>query len=175
MEEKSISFSVRMTVKEMYQFTMYHVYHQASGLIGLFLSALALTNLVVSFHDLTDQGKTIMTIVGLWFTVFEPVVMYNRSRKQVKRTKSYQKPLGYTVDENGITVSQDEESQTMEWERVRHIKDTGSQYLVYSSRIHAFIFPKKNLGKDAGRLGHILKEYAMEKHIPMNGRMKKNR
>ena len=38
-EERSITFSVQMTVKEMYQFTMYHVYHQASGLIGLdFLS-----------------------------------------------------------------------------------------------------------------------------------------
>ena len=101
MEERSITFSVQMTVKEMYQFTMYHVYHQASGLIGLFLSALALTNLVVSFHDLSDQGKTIMTIVGLWFTVLEPIMMYNRSKRQVKRTKSYQKPLYYEINEKG--------------------------------------------------------------------------
>ena len=175
MEERSITFSVQMTVKEMYQFTMYHVYHQASGLIGLFLSALALANLVVSFHDLSDQGKTIMTIVGLWFTVLEPIMMYNRSKRQVKRTKSYQKPLYYEINEKGITVSQDEESQTMEWERIRRIKDTGSQYILYSSRVHAFIFPKKCLGADAGKLGNLLREYAAQKNIPVNGRMKRNR
>ncbi len=174
MEERSVAFSVQMTVKEMYQFTMYHVYHHASGLIGLLLSALALTNLVVSFDTLSDQGKTIMTIVALWFTVLEPIMMYSRSKKQVKRSKSYQKPLQYDVNAQGITVSQDEETQTMEWNHIRKMIETGSQYIVYSSSVHAFIFPKHDLREKSNELGSVLKEYGTKQKIPMNGRLKKN-
>lgn len=174
MEQDTISFSVQMTVKDLYRFNMYHVYHSASGLVGLLLSLLALGNLIISFDSLTDQGKTIMTIVALWFTVLEPIMVYRRAKKQVKKIKSYHKPLHYTIGEQGITVSQDEESQTMEWNRLRRIVKTRQQILIYSSRVHAFIFPRTAWQDQEQKMQSLLKRYAADNGIWMNRRMTKS-
>ena len=174
MEQDTISFSVQMSVKDVYRFNMYHVYHSASGLVGLLLSLFALCNLIISFDNLTDQGKTIMTIVALWFTVLEPVMVYNRARKQVKKITSYHKPLHYTIGKQGITVSQDGESQTIEWNRLRRIVKTRQQILIYSSRVHAFIFPKDAWQNQEKKMQSLLKRYAADNGIWMNRRMKKS-
>ncbi len=174
MEQDTISFSVQMTVKDVYRFNMYHVYHSVSGLVGLLLSLLALGNLIISFDSLTDQGKTIMTIVALWFTVLEPIMVYRRAKKQVKKIKSYHKPLHYTIGEQGITVSQDEESQTMEWNRLRRIVKTRQQILIYSSRVHAFIFPRTAWQDQEQKMQSLLKRYAADNGIWMNRRMTKS-
>ncbi len=174
MEQDTISFSVQMTVKDVYRFNMYHVYHSVSGLVGLLLSLLALGNLIISFDSLTDQGKTIMTIVALWFTVLEPIMVYRRAKKQVKQIKSYHKPLHYTIGEQGITVSQDEESQTMEWNRLRRIVKTRQQILIYSSRVHAFIFPRTAWQDQEQKMQSLLKRYAADNGIWMNHRMTKS-
>ena len=174
MEQDTISFSVQMTVKDVYRFNMYHVYHSASGLVGLLLSLLALGNLIISFDSLADQGKTIMTIVALWFTVLEPIMVYRRAKKQVKKIKSYHKPLHYTIGEQGITVSQDEESQTMEWNRLRKIVKTRQQILIYSSRVHAFIFPRTAWQDQEQKMQSLLKRYAADNGIWMNRRMTKS-
>lgn len=173
MEQNTISFSVQMSVKDVYRFNMYHVYHSASGLFGLLLSLLALGNLIVSFQSLTDQGKTIMTIIALWFTVLEPVMVYSRAKKQVKKITSYHKPIHYMLGEQGITVSQNEESQTMEWNRVRRIVKTRHQILVYSSRVHAFIFPKEAWEDQEQDLFQLLRQCAMDNGIRINRSMKR--
>lgn len=174
MKENEITFSVKMTVKQVFRFNIYHTYHNSSGRVGLLLSLLALANLVISFDTLTDQGKTIMTIIGLWFTVLEPLMIHSRAKKQVKRTKSYEKPLEYTIGAEGITVSQGEERQTMEWARIRKVVKTSSQILVYSSRVHAFIFPRMDLGEKETELVRQLNVYAKEYGIRINRRFKRN-
>jgi len=169
MVKEKITFSVQMTVKEVYAFTMYHVYHSFSGILGVCLSLAALVNLIVSFDTLSDQNKTILTFVAAWFTVLEPVVMLWRARGQVKRNKAYQKPLDYQLDDSGITVSQNDETQTIAWENLKKIVKTRSQYLVYSSKIHAFVFPKKDVGAKSDALDAMILNYTQETNVKRKG------
>ena len=173
MKKDSITFSVEMTAKEVYRFTFYHVYHGFSGLFGLCLSLLALANLIMNFHDLSDMGKTIMIIVAMWFTVWEPFLMIGRSKSQVKRSKAYQKPLYYQIDGNGITVSQKEESQTIAWSKLVKVVETRSQFLVYSSRIHAFIFPKTMMDGQEEEMRYLVVHNTLDTNVRLKGRIKK--
>lgn len=173
MERKPITFSVQMTWKEIYKFTMYHTYHSFAGILGVLLSIMALANLIISFDKLSDQSKTIMTIVAAWFLIFEPIRMLIRSKNQMKLSKAYLKPLNYTINEEGITVSQDEESQTIEWKQLFKIVETKSQFLVYSNRINSFIFPKSSLEGQADELGAVMAEYSRDTRVKMLGGMKK--
>lgn len=174
-EKKPITFSVQMTWKEIYKFTMYHTYHSFAGILGLVLSIMALANLILSFDKLSDQGKTIMTIVAAWFLIFEPLRMLMRSKSQMKLSKAYKKPLNYIVNEEGITVSQDEESQTIEWKQLFKIVETKSQFLVYSNRINSFIFPKSSLEGQVDDLGNAMAEYSKDTTVKLLGGMKKRR
>lgn len=173
MEKESITFSVQMTEKEVYRFTFYHVYHSFSGMVGLCLSLLALANLIVNFNELSDMGKTIMIIIAAWFTVLEPMMMMSRSKAQVKRNKSYQQPLNYQVAADGITVSQNDQIQTMTWDKISKIVETNSQFLVYSSRIHSFIFPKSMLEGQEKELRHLLVQYTLDSNVKVKGKLRK--
>lgn len=175
MERKPIVFSVQMTWKEIYKFTMYHTYHSFAGIFGLVLSVMALANLIVSFDELSDQGKTIMTIVAAWFLILEPLRMLVRSKSQMKLSKAYKKPLDYMINEEGVTVSQDEESQTIEWKQLVKIVETKSQFLVYSNRINSFIFPKSSLEGREEELGTAMAEYSKGTRVKLLGGMKKRR
>lgn len=174
-EKKPITFSVQMTWKEIYKFTMYHTYHSFAGILGVILSIMALANLILSFDKLSDQSKTIMTIVAAWFLIFEPLRMLMRSKSQMKLSKAYKKPLNYIVNEEGITVSQDEESQTIEWKQLFKIVETKSQFLVYSNRINSFIFPKNSLDGQVDYLGTVMAEYSKDTKVKLLGGMKKRR
>ena len=174
-EKKPITFSVQMTWKEIYKFTMYHTYHSFAGILGVILSIMALANLILSFDKLSDQSKTIMTIVAAWFLIFEPLRMLMRSKSQMKLSKAYKKPLNYIVNEEGITVSQDEESQTIEWKQLFKIVETKSQFLVYSNRINSFIFPKSSLEGQVDDLGNVMAEYSKDTKVKLLGGMKKRR
>lgn len=174
MVKEKITFSVQMTVKDVYMFTMYHVYHSFSGRFGFCLSLVALVNLILSFDSLSDQNKTILTFVAAWFTVLEPVRMFWRARKQVKRTPAYNQPLHYMLDESGITVSQNDESQTIAWENLVKIVKTSSQYLVYSSKIHAFIFPRKDIGMACDALDAMVLYYTKDTNVRRKGSFPKH-
>lgn len=169
MNEKEIAFSVQMTPAEIFRFTLYHSYHKLSGVIGILLSLAAIIILICRFGELNDQDRTILVIVAIWFTVLEPLTLLSRAKSQVKRNKTYQAPLDYKLGENGITVSQNDVQQTLTWDNLMKIVETKNQFLVYSSRIHAFIFPKKSIGEDCDAVKALLLDYAKTYNIPVKG------
>lgn len=172
MNDKDIAFSVQMTPGEIFKFTMYHSYHKLSGVIGILLSLAAIIILICRFGDLNDQDRTILIIVALWFTVLEPFTLLTRAKSQVKRNKAYQAALFYTLDESGITVSQNDAQQTLAWDSLMKIVETKSQFLVYSSRIHAFIFPKKSIGENCAAAKELMLNYAKTYNVPVKGAKK---
>ena len=174
MDKKELSFSVQMTAKEIFLFMMYHSYCKLSGVIGLLLSLFAIVSLVTSYTDMTDQNKAVYVIVALWFTVLEPVTMLSRARSQAKKNPVYKKPLTYEVNSEGITVSQDEERQSIEWSRLLKVVETKSQYLVYSNKINAFIFPKNAIGQECSVFEQLVYEYTKGTGVKIPSRMKKD-
>lgn len=173
MEKDSITFSVQMTAKEVYRFTFYHVYHSFSGMFGLFLSLVALLNLIVNFNGLSDMAKTVMIIIAAWYTVMEPIMIVQRSKAQVKRNKAYQQELKYRVDAEGITVSQNDQSQTIAWDKITKIVETNTQFLVYSSRIHSFIFPKNMMDGQESDMRCLALAYTENTRVQLKGKIKK--
>lgn len=168
MKEK-IQFSVQMTVKEVYCFTIYHLYHKFSGIFGICLSLIAFIILLTSFDSLSDQSRVVLVLVAMWFTILVPIILFFRSRGQVKRNKSYQKPLNYQLDHTGITVSQDDVEQTIAWEDLMKIIETKSQFLIYSSSIHAFIFPKKAVREECDAVRETLICYTEGSKVRFKG------
>ena len=114
-----------------------------------------------------------MILVALWFVIIDPVILIFRSRSQVKRNKSCQKPLNYQLNQDGITVSQDEIEQTMAWDNLMKIVETKTQFLVYSSRVHAFVFPKKAVGESCDVVREMLLQYTEGSNVRLKGMIKK--
>lgn len=145
--DKQIEFDINMRTKDMYKFLLCHTYSSFGGWFGVMLSVIAIILLVTGFDSYDDAGKMILLVIALAFTVLNPLMLLSKAKQQVLTNAAYKKPLHYTFTEEGISVSQEEQAETMPWERLKKTKQFGGVFIVYTSKVHAFIFPLDQLGE----------------------------
>lgn len=150
--EQQLEFDVKMKTMDMYKFLIYHTYSRFSGWFGVILSIVAIFMLVTGYDTLDDAGKLVLFVIGLLFTVVNPIMLLSKAQQQIVGNAVYKKPLHYVLSEAGITVSQEEQEETMPWEQVRRMKQFRGELFVYTSKIHAFIFPFSQMGEAASEI-----------------------
>ena len=106
---------------------------------------------------------TALIFVAMLFTVVHPIQLYSKARKQVTKNEVFKKPLNYVLTEEGITLSQGAESQSITWADVFQVKEYKSQILVYTGRVYAFIWPKRELTGCETEVKAFFKKYLSEK------------
>ena len=97
-----------------------------------------------------------MILLACIYTVINPVTLYFKSKAQVKKNESFSKPLNYTINETGITISQDEKSDTTKWNVMWKAVRYGNLVVVYVSTIRAFIMPVADIGDNFDKLVELL-------------------
>lgn len=78
--------------------------------------------------------------------LYLPWTLFIKSRSQILSNPSFQEPLKYILDEEGLTVSQGEAWEKMAWEDMHKAVSTGRSIILYTSRVNATLFPKRLLG-----------------------------
>lgn len=161
MEE--IKFSVQMKVQDMFLFLLHHSYRGAALLADAVITFGAI-GLLVTGAGTGDMVKTVaLLFVALLFTVIHPLQLYNRARKQVKKNEVFQKPLEYVLTGEGITMSQGEVTQSFTWEDVYQIKEYKSLFAVYTGRVYACIWPKRELTACENEVRELFREHLSAK------------
>lgn len=145
--DKQIEFDIKMRTKDIYKFLLYHTYSGFGGWFGVILSVIALVLLITDFNSYDDAGKMVLIVIALAFTVVNPIMLLSKAKQQVLTNAVYKKPLHYTFTEEGIQVSQEEQAETMPWDRLQKAKQFGGVLIVYTSKVHAFIFPLDQVGE----------------------------
>ena len=157
-----VKFSVQVTVKDMYAFLMHHSYRGGSLIADAIVTFGAIGLLIAGFGE-GDPVKTVALIfVALLFTVVHPLQLYMKARKQVKKNEVFKKPLDYVLTDEGITLSQEEQSQSITWADVYQVKEYKSQILVYTGRVYAFVWPKRALAECETEVKELFKKHLSE-------------
>lgn len=144
--------SVKMTFKALYSYVINTNYRSYAGIIGLVISFGALIILVMNWNGFATVQKTMLIIIGLVFTVINPLSLAFKTYQQLKLSPSHKVPLDYTFSSEGITVKQGDVEQLIKWDMICRIMMTKHMVAVYTSRIHAFVIPLSELGEDKGRI-----------------------
>lgn len=144
MEE--IRFHVDLSVSELYMFSMRHTYCSLSGVFGLLLSIGNLAAFAICYESLDGSAKLALIIIGLLFTVVQPVMLYGKAFMQRRQNKDINAPLQYCLSEEGIEVSQGEQQVQVHWYDVRKMVQSRNAVYLYMSPVRAFIFPRKQCG-----------------------------
>lgn len=149
-----LEFDVKIDSSVLYDYMMRHTYYSAAGLIGTAVGAL----LVCSFF----MGLGVLyLILGCVLLLYLPGSLYLKARTQAATTPAFQKPLHYKITEEGVEVSQGEDSALTEWSGMYRAVSTPRSIILYTSRVNAFIFPKKDLEE---RLSPLIK--MISTHMP---------
>ena len=156
--KKEVEADILLTVPELYSFNLRHTYTNPSGIIGLLISIGAILLLVYNFENYESMMALALLIIGLSFTVLEPILLFRKVKRQIKRTGSFARPLHYKINEEGIWVSQNEEMVLVEWPEVRKLVETKKAVYLYMSPVRAFIFPARQCGGQHKQLAAIARE-----------------
>ena len=69
-----------------------------------------------------------------------------RSRSQILSNAAFQEPLHYTLDDEGLTISQGDAQEKMAWEYMHKAVSTSRSIILYTSPVNGTIFPRRQLG-----------------------------
>ena len=100
------NFDAKLSAAELYAFSMRHTYKSMSGIFGLIISFGSLIICAVRYKYLDKTAIMALIIIGLIFTVIQPLMLWSKANAQVKKNKSINAKLHYNISDNGITVSQ---------------------------------------------------------------------
>lgn len=142
----------------MYDFLMKNAYMGLKGIVGVVISVGALILYLKGFGGNDNFMNALLLIIAA-LMVLNPFYLYYKALKQVKLNKSFQEPLNYTVNNDGITVGQGSEEGTIPWESVAYVLETRKSILVYLSKRIAYIFPKEELQAEYSSFKQMIKEH----------------
>lgn len=134
-----VELDVKIEARDLYDYMLAHVYSSPSGILGSCLGAL----LVVA-GALTQMW--IYVICGVVLLLYLPWTLSIKSRQQALSNPAFQEPLHYVLDENGVTVSQGEVTQSQAWEAMYKATSTGKSIIIYTTKKSATILPRRALG-----------------------------
>lgn len=159
MEVSKVSFrvQVKLDFKSLGQFLLYHYYTQVSGLFSLLLSVLALVFAIWRWPVLTVQGKCVLILIALMFTVLQPLMILMRGKRQLQ-SEDFQDSFSYLFNESGVSISQGDRSQQFPWEDIKKIRYRKDAVYVYMTSVQAFVLPREQCGKRFDELVAYMKE-----------------
>lgn len=153
-EGLKIAFDIN--VKDMTDFMLYHTYSRIQGWFGFAVSVFAIGYLIVRFNELAPNRQLFLLILGLLFTVINPLMLRSKAKKQVESNPSFKVPIVYTLADEGLVVEQGDIQEVHPWENVVIVKDSKHSLIVYVSRVRAFIWPKAKYAQSYDEVVKIL-------------------
>lgn len=157
-----IEFDVKMTPGALYDYMLFHTYTSPAGLIGAVAGAL----LVTAFF----MGAGVLCLIaGIIILVYLPWTLFLKSRQQFLANPAFKIPLHYKMTDEGIEVSQNGEVQSQKWEDMFKAVSTPKSLIVYTSRINASIFPKKDLQENTTAVIKMISTHMPPKKVRIRG------
>lgn len=134
-----VELDVKIGAGDLYDYMLMHTYSSFSGLFGSLVGALLV---VLAAYT----GQWIFVIAGAVLLFYLPWTLFIKSRQQVLTNPVFKQPLHYMLDEQGLHISQGEVSSAIGWEDMVKAVSTGRSIILYTSRVNATIFPRKQMG-----------------------------
>lgn len=144
-----INAEVLVSSEQLYRFNLYHCYcNSSNGIFGIVLGIVCIVYAFLANKVLGNVNTTIVALLGIIFLIYNPVSLFVRSKNRYLNNDALKKPLEYCFDEKGFIISQNGQSEDMEWSDLYKVKETKDCIYFFFTRIHANIVPKQCLGNN---------------------------
>ncbi len=153
-----VEFDVKMEAGILYDYMMRHTFSSFIGMMGTVVGALLL---IVFFAE----RQVLFLIAAVVVLAYQPWSLFLRSRQQMVNNPAFKKPLHYKLTEDGIEVSQDGAVDSQKWEDMYKAVSTRTSSIVYTCRVNACIFPKKDMGESKYKVIEMISTHMPPKKV----------
>lgn len=162
--ERELNFDVKLTAKDLWKFSLYHSNSGIRGIINLLFTAVALFLLVTRWSTIDMPNRLLLVCCALLFTVWQPLLLYNKARKQAK-APVIREVMHLHFDEAGLKVEQSGQTVEFAWDQMGRMDRLPGMLVLYMDRIHAYLLPKSATGEQEEALCEMART-----HLPKERR-----
>ena len=134
-----IECDVKIGKADLYDYNLKYTYGKVINILAEIIGFLAVVYGIWS-------ANYPLAVLGAVVVFYLPVTLWVRSAQVAALSPAFKKPLHYRLDDEGLTVSQDENEETIKWEDCVKAVSTTRSILVFTSLTGATIFPRNQLG-----------------------------
>lgn len=156
--KKELCFEVKLDVKDLWQFSMYHANAGMLGIVNLLFTLAALFLIVTRWGMLTTPYRALLVVCALMFTVWQPLLLYHKARKQAKAT-AVKEPMILVFGEEGLKVEQNGQEALFAWDQMGRLDKMPTMVILYMDRVHAYLLPKSVMGNREEEFYEMVREY----------------
>lgn len=157
-----MEFDVKITGGILYDFLMYHNYSKISNVIISIVGAFLLLGGVVN-------QKAAFVICGGVILIYMPLALALKAKQQKLTSPVFKKDLHYRLNEEGVTVSQGGQEELIKWPDMYKAVSTPKSIVLYTTKVNAFIFPRKDMLSDIPKLIEIISVNMEPKKVKIRG------
>lgn len=154
----SIELDVKLDKKSLSSFLLYHNYVRPAGILGIVISIAAVVVLCIKWNYWTMTQRGILLVLALLFTVFQPMMLLWKGKKQLQ-LEEFQQPFHYLFGDKGVEISQNDQKQEFGWSEIRKIVYRANAVYVYMSTVSAFVLPASQCDGQFEKLVGMMKEH----------------
>ena len=161
----AVTVDVKMTRNAMFDFKLYTSYTSLNGILGVAIGG------VCAFLGIQDMiagnmtGAAPLMLIAIFFLIGTPIGMWTRSAEQVLKTPMFQKPITYEFGEEGVRISQDDQSVLNEWINFYKAVSTSKSIILYVTKSRALIFPRESLGEQYAAVVQMISTHMPAKKV----------
>ncbi|MDO4267253.1 MAG: YcxB family protein [Eubacteriales bacterium] len=162
--DPGLDFRVQLTAADLWKFSVYHANSGFLGIFNLLFTCMALFLLVTRWSQVTAPYRLLLVVCALLFTVWQPLLLYTKARKQAK-LPAVKEPMELTFGSHGLFVAQNGQNADFSWEQMGRMDKKRDMAVLYMDRIHAYLIPDRFLGEQKTALYELA-----AKHLPKERR-----
>lgn len=153
-----LELNIKIDAKVLYDYMLHHTYGSFQGVLGTAIGALMIIGFISTQY-------VIWLIGGLVLLAYLPWSLFLRSKQQMINTPAFQEPLHYRITEQGVEISQNEKKEFQSWEQMVKATSTRKSIILYTSKVNASIFPRKDLGEKEVLLIEMISKHMEAKRV----------
>lgn len=156
-----LRFDVKMTTKDLYKYNLRNAYTGMQGILSILFAVLVVFVFIWKFDSLTLVYKLLFIALAIAFLVYIPVSLYIRTKQVMATTDVFKEPLTFIMEDEQIRIESpvevEDAQSVLPWEDVYRVTKTGSQILIYTNRVSAYIIPRDQIAEVEPKLIEIIK------------------
>lgn len=155
---KALSFTLNLTVRDLWAFSMYHSNRGVMGTFNVIFTAAALYLLIFRWETTTVSYRILMIVCALMFTVWQPMLLLWKAGRQAK-TPTAREPMDLSFSGEGLTVEQNGQQAVFGWDQMGRMERIPGMIVLYMDRLHAYLIPNRVLGEQKEALCQLARTY----------------
>lgn len=157
-----MEIKVKMTAKDLFDFSMYNSYSGPMGAFNIIFTAAALGLLIFTGAGNTVYQNILLICCVLIFTVLQPAMLHSKSKKQAEMT-GFSTPITLKITDEKIAVEQAGVEGDLQWNQIWKAVRIKSMFIIKVGPTHGYLIPNRTIEGREQELADILK-----KNLPAN-------